>query len=725
MPDGKELTVADGSGVRDVALEIGAGLARAAIGGAITIDGHRELIDVHVPLPGDCQLEILTATDESADSLTVLRHSAAHVMAEAICRLFPDTKLAYGPALADGFYYDLDSSHNITPSDFEKIEEVMAQIVKEDRPFRRYETPRSEAMPKLEREGNRFKLDNAERAEGDVLSFYVTGDDPTCHFEDLCRGPHVPSTGVIKAFKIRQVSGSYYRGDVNDQQLQRIYGTAFFKKKSLTNYMHQLEEAKKRDHRLLGKELDLFTLNPEVGSGLVLWEPNGAIVRSMLENFIKAELILGGYKPVFTPNIGRLDLYRTSGHYPYYEDSQFPPLYETDRGRSLSCLRNLLKRADEAIGERQNEEFDKARRYAATLLEVFGDFGELDTSSDLQSMISAVDVELSKEEGYLLKPMNCPHHIHIYKAAPRSYRDLPVRLAEFGTVYRYEQSGELGGMVRVRGFTQDDAHIFCTPDQIGDELKKAVKLTQHVLSTLEFEDYRVRIGLRDPESDKYTGAADAWDRAEDDIRKIVRELGISATEEAGEAAFYGPKIDFVVKDCIGREWQLGTVQVDYNLPERFDISYVGTDNRDHRPVMIHRAPLGSLERFVGILIEHFAGAFPLWLAPIQVAVATVSEKSEEYGRRVYEQLLGCGLRVQLDVSSEKIGPKKHRLRALKIPYILVVGENEAEDGTVNVNDRNGANMGSYTLDKFIEWSLYEIQTKGKKQPVENMESGSA
>jgi threonyl-tRNA synthetase len=525
----------------------------------------------------------------------------------------------------------------------------------------------------------------------------------------------VPSTGLIKAFKVRQVSGSYYRGDVNEQQLQRVYGTAYFNKKALKAYEEQLEEAKKRDHRVLGQQLELFTISPQVGSGLVLWQPKGAIVRTMLENFVKAELILRGFDPVFTPHIGRLDLYRTSGHYPYYEESQFPALYETDRGRALLCLRNLLKRAAEEVGERRDEAMARVQVFANAVEKAFGDFGGAEAHDDAARLSAVVDEGLRQEEGYLLKPMNCPHHIHIYASQHRSYRNLPVRLAEFGTVYRYEQSGELGGMVRVRGFTQDDAHIFCTPDQLQEELASCIDLTQKVLDTLEFTNYRARIGLRDPSSDKYTGAPELWERAENELREAVRNQRLDATEEIGEAAFYGPKIDFVVKDCIGREWQLGTVQVDYNLPERFDIMYVGRDNREHRPVMIHRAPLGSLERFVGILIEHFAGAFPLWLAPVQVAVATVSEKSDAYGRQVYERLIGAGLRAMLDDGSDKIGPKKHRLRAKKVPYILVVGENEAAEGTVNINDRDGANMGSYPLDGFIEACVIEIQTKGKQR----------
>jgi threonyl-tRNA synthetase len=636
-------------------------------------------------------------------------------MAEAICKLFPDTKLAYGPPLPDGFYYDLDTSHAITPDDFPRIEAEMQAIIDADRKFCRYELPRSQAMDKLQGEGNRFKVDNALRAEGDALSFYVTGEQRGRDWEDLCRGPHVPSTGAIKAFKIRQVSGSYYRGDVNEQQLQRVYGTAFFNKKALRQFEEQLEEAKKRDHRMIGQQLELFTISPQVGSGLVLWEPHGAIVRMMLENFVKSELILRGFEPVFSPHIGRLDLYRTSGHYPYYEDSQFPALYETDRGRALLCLRNLIRRVESETGERRAQAAERMKVFANAVAEAFGDFGAAGKNADPAELGPAVEASLRHEEGYLLKPMNCPHHIHIYAAQHRSYRNLPVRLAEFGTVYRYEQSGELGGMVRVRGFTQDDAHIFCTPEQLQDELANCIDMSQKVLDTLEFHDYRARVGLRDPQSDKYVGAPELWAQAENNVREAVRNQGLAATEEIGEAAFYGPKIDFVVKDCIGREWQLGTVQVDYNLPERFKISYVGRDNREHRPVMIHRAPLGSLERFVGILIEHFAGAFPLWLAPVQVAVATVSEKSDAYARQVYDKLVGAGLRAVLDDGSDKIGPKKHRLRSRKIPYILVVGENEAAEGTVDINDRDGANMGSFPLDGFIEGCRLEIQTKGKQR----------
>ena len=688
-------------------------MAKATVGAIISRDGDSYVTDLHAPLPGDCGLRLLTASDDDPDSLKLLRHSTAHVMAEAICALYPGTRLAYGPPLDDGFYYDLDCPHNITPDDFPKIESEMARIVKEDRPFTRYELPRDEAMAKLEAEGNRFKLDNALRAAGDVLSFYITGAHRDRDFEDLCRGPHIPSTGRIGAAKVRQVSGSYYRGDVNEQQLQRVYGTAFFKKKSLKAYEEQLEQARRRDHRVIGRELNLFTISPEAGSGMVLWQPNGALVRMLLENFLKAELVLRGYDPVYTPHIGRLNLYRTSGHYPYYEDSQFPPLYETDRGRSLFCLRNLIRRAQAETGGRRAQAVDQVNRFGSAVTEAFGAVEGFGIEADLDAKSAAVEKALEQTDGYLLKPMNCPHHIQIYKAIPRSYRDLPVRLAEFGTVYRYEQSGELSGMVRVRGFTQDDAHIFCTPEQVQQELRSTIELTCLVLDTLEMGDYRVRVGLRDPDSDKYIGSSELWDRAERDILEVIRDTDINATREPGEAAFYGPKIDFVVRDCIGREWQLGTVQVDYNLPRRFDAQYIGSDNRPHQPVMIHRAPFGSLERFVGILIEHFAGAFPLWLAPVQVAVASVSEKSADYARTVYDRLRQAGLRVQLEVGSDKIGPKKHRLRAMKIPYILVVGEAEASGETVNVNDRDGATLGNYPLDAFIEGCLIDIQTKGK------------
>ncbi|MBN1489689.1 MAG: threonine--tRNA ligase [Phycisphaerae bacterium] len=641
LPDGSQLSVAEGATAGDVAAQIGPRLAKVAI--AAVVNG--ETVDLNQPLHGNCGIELLTPKADDDRAMAVMRHSCAHVMAEAICRLFPNTKLVYGPAVENGFYYDIDLDRPLTPDDFEAIEKAMEAIVREDKPFTRVDLSRADAMPKLQAEGNRYKVDNAERADGDCLSFYVTGTQPGADFEDLCRGPHVPSTGRIGAFKIMQVSGAFYRGDPSEKQLQRVYGTTWPDKKALKAYLDQLEEAKKRDHRRIGTELGLYVIDPQVGPGMVLWKPKGAVLRKQLEEFILGELVKQGYKPVYCPHVGRLDLYRTSGHYPYYKDSQFAPIRMPD-GEEL-----------------------------------------------------------------LLKPMNCPHHIKIFQSDPHSYRDLPVRFAEFGTVYRYEQSGELAGMTRVRGFTQDDAHIFCTPEQLPQELDGCLRLVRLALETLGLKDYRVRLGLRDPASDKYIGGDAVWAQAEEAVRSAARNSGLRFSEEAGEAAFYGPKIDFVVRDCIGREWQLGTVQVDYNLPERFGLEYVGSDNAPHRPVMIHRAPFGSFERFVAILIEHFAGAFPLWLAPVQVAVLSISEKSAEYAQQVHGQLCDAGLRSELDVSAEKIGPKKHAARQQKVPYIVVVGEQEAQAGTVNVNDRDGKTLGTFALAEFIGRCQEEVRTR--------------
>lgn len=644
LPDGRTLDVPDTATVGDVAAMIGPGLAKAAIAGKVDDD----IVDLSRVIGRDCRLKILTLNSEDGDSLYVLRHSTAHVMAEAVCQMFPQTKLVYGPPVENGFFYDIDLDRPITPEDFPEIERRMKDIVAADRPFTRYEMDRPTAMKKLAGENNPYKVDNAERADGDCLSFYVTGDEPGKYFEDLCRGPHVPSTGRIPAFKVLQVSGAFYRGDANEKQLQRVYGTAFAKKSELSAYLEQLEEAKKRDHRVIGKQLSLFATSERVGTGLILWLPKGATLRYTLEQFLRAKLIEYGYEPVYSPHIGKLELYKTSGHFPYYRESQYPPIM-----------------------------FDE-------------------------------------HDGYLLRPMNCPHHIEIYAAEPKSYRDLPVRLAEFGTVYRYEQSGEVQGMLRVRGFTQDDAHLFCTPDQLEHELKRTVELTRSVLEAVALENFRVRVGLRDPESDKYIGSAERWAQAEQNLLNVVKTCGLNYTEERGEAAFYGPKIDFVVKDCIGREWQLGTVQVDYNLPERFGLEYIGPDNRPHRPIMIHRAPFGSLERFVGLLIEHFAGAFPLWLAPVQAVVLSVSEKSAAYAEQVAETLKKNGMRIELDTGSEKIGPKKHRARQQKVPYILVVGEQEAADGAVNVNDRDGRSLGTQPIGQFVAAARAEIESRSLK-----------
>jgi len=630
LPDGSAQEHPAGVTAYDVALGIGEGLARASIGAKV--DG--ELIDLTRPIHADARLEIVTAKAENPDALYLIRHSTAHVMAEAIQKLWPGTFLAYGPPVDGGFYYDIQCPHAISEEDFGAIEAEMKKIAKEDRPFTRYEMTREDALKKLA--DDEFKTDNVNRADGDVMSFYATGA-PGENWEDLCRGPHVPSTKKIGAFKIMSVAGAYWHGDADSIQLQRIYGTSFPGKKELKKHLALLEEAKKRDHRVLGKQLELFTINPLVGSGLILWMPKGAILRSVLEDYMQSELVKLGYDPVYTPHIGNIELYKTSGHYPYYSDSQFPPIKMRD----------------------DNTE-------------------------------------------YLLKPMNCPHHIMIYKALPRSYRDLPVRLAEFGTVYRFEQSGELTGMTRVRGFTQDDAHLFVTPEQVEEEFRITIGLVQEVFRTLKFEDVVVRLSLHDPDSDKFAGDPAVWEKAENTIRKVMDDLGFPYIEARGEAAFYGPKVDFVVKDCIGRSWQLGTVQLDYVLPERFDLEYVGPDNQMHRPVMIHRAPFGSLERFCGVLIEHFAGNFPLWLAPVQVAVLPITSEQIEYARQVVARLAEAGLRADLDGSSEKIGRKIRNAEVKKVPVMLVLGRRESENTEVALRRHGSGDHGTQGLEEAVQ-----------------------
>jgi threonyl-tRNA synthetase len=604
-----------------------------------------------------------------------LRHSSAHVMATAILRIWPDAQFAYGPPIEAGFYYDFDMKHRITPDDFEKIEAEMKKIAKENQKFDYKAITREEAKAMAEsgrlgglseRPGNpsRFKLDLIDKIpEGETISCFQNGE-----FIDLCAGPHVGYTSKCKNVKLMSVSSSFYLGDESKGQLQRIYGTAFESKELLEEHLNRLEEAKKRDHRRLGKELHLFHIDEAVGQGLILWKPKGALIRRALQDFITQELDKQGYWQVFTPHIGKLDLYRTSGHFPYYQESQYPPIAERDA---------LEKLADEDAS-------------CATLINGLND-GTI--------------------EGYMLKPMNCPHHIKIFASEHRSYRDLPVRLAEFGTVYRWEQSGELGGMTRVRGFTQDDAHLFCTPEQVAAELVGCLSLVKTVLTTLGMTNYRVRVGLRDPDDSKFTGDPAKWDLAEDACRAAAATLGVPFTEEAGEAAFYGPKIDFVVKDVIGRDWQLGTVQVDYVLPERFDLSYIGSDNSPHRPVMIHRAPFGSLERFTGLLIEHFEGKFPTWLSPEQVRVLPISEKFLEEAEAVTTQLAEAGVRVSLDSSSDKVGAKIRNARLERIPYMLVLGAKEVEEGTVSVRHRDKEDLGTKPLDQFIAEITAEIRER--------------
>ncbi len=628
-----------------------------------------------------------------------LRHSAAHVMASAILRIWPDAQFAYGPPIDSGFYYDFDMPHRITPDDFEKIEAEMKKIAKENQKFEKRTLSRDEAKALAlsgrlgglaERPGNpsRFKLDLIDKIPDDEeISCFQNGD-----FLDLCAGPHVNYTSKCKNVKLMAVSSSFYMGDESKGQLQRLYGTAFESKEDLEQHLVALEEAKKRDHRKLGRELQLFHIDDDVGQGLILWTPKGAIIRQELQNFISTELTRQGYSQVFTPHIGKLALYKTSGHFPYYKDSQFGAIIENDEFQKCadsgcSCA-EILHRLDavsqrlaDGINERSGKEVIPPER-------ILPDDQLLD--------------------GFMLKPMNCPHHIKIFDSAPRSYRDLPVRLAEFGTVYRWEQSGELNGMTRVRGFTQDDAHLFCTEDQVAAEVLGCLSLVKTVLTTLGMANYRVRVGLRDPDSNKYTGTPENWDKAEAACRSAAATLGVPFTEEPGEAAFYGPKIDFVVKDVIGREWQLGTVQVDYNLPVRFNLSYIGPDNQKHRPVMIHRAPFGSMERFCGVLIEHFAGAFPTWLSPEQVRVLTISEKTDEFARDVFNQLKAAGIRASLDDASEKIGAKIRSAQLEKIPYMLVIGQKEAEANSVSVRHRSRGDLGTQSVDAFLEAVTREV-----------------
>jgi threonyl-tRNA synthetase len=663
LPDGSVKEFAGPVTGRQVAESIGAGLARAAVGAKV--DG--QLVDLDRPIERDAAVAIVTKPkkgtplgEQSPDALYLLRHSTAHVMAEAIQRLWPDAQLAYGPPLDNGFYYDIALDTPISADDFPRIEAEMKKIVEEDRPFTRYELPPEPGMQKLQAEGNKYKLDNADRAlKGGApsLSWYITGpapskrghstfsEKPECplFWEDLCMGPHVPSTAVIGAFKVTSIASSHWHGDVNSDRFQRVYGTAFFSQEDLDTYLKQLDEARQRDHRVIGHKLQLFTIDEQVGQGLILWKPRGAMVRTILQGFLQDELLKRGYDMVYTPHIGKIDLYKTSGHYPYYADSQFPPIQMRD-----------------------------------------------------------------SEEQYLLKPMNCPHHIKIFASEPHSYRDLPVRLAEFGTVYRFEQSGELTGMTRVRGFTQDDAHIFCTAEQVSGEFRSTIELVQFVFQTFGFADVSIRLSLRDPASDKYAGPPELWDRAERELKAVLEDMNVSHTTAMGEAAFYGPKVDFIVRDVIGRPWQLGTVQLDYNLPQRFEIEYIGPDNRPHRPVMIHRAPFGSMERFMGILIEHYAGAFPLWLAPEQVRVLPISEKFLTYGRNVLASLRGAGLRVTLDESPERVQAKIRNAQEDKVPYMLVVGGKDEAAGAVSVRCRTRGDLGAMSLAAFIEQSGQEI-----------------
>lgn len=661
LPDGS-LKKYDGPvTVAQVAASIGSRLAKDALWGEI--DGQPVRLNHSIEGNDPVPLKIITRTDPQ--SLATMRHSCAHVMARAVMRLRKDVQLAFGPTIEGGFYYDLTAPQPLTEEDFQKIEVEMQRIIELDEPFERIDRGRDEAVAICRDLHQELKVEHIETGLSDheSVSFYQQGE-----FLDLCRGPHVPSAGMIGAFKLLSLAGAYWKGDESRQQLQRLYATAFFQKQDLEEHLQRIEEAKKRDHRVLGKRLGLFHIDDMVGQGLILWTPKGAFIRQQLQDFISGHLRRQGYDQVFTPHIGKLELYKTSGHFPYYQESQYPPLVQREQLQALAA-------EGCSCGELANR------------------------------------MKTGEIEGYLLKPMNCPHHIKIYSSQQRSYRDLPIRLAEFGTVYRWEQSGEIGGLTRVRGFTQDDAHLFVTQEQVAGELAGCLELVKIVFAAMGMDDYRVRIGLRDPKVDKYVGNPDNWDLAEAACRDAAKSLGKPFTEEIGEAAFYGPKIDFVVRDCIGRHWQLGTVQVDYNLPERFGLEYIGPDNRPHRPIMIHRAPFGSMERFIGVLIEHFAGAFPLWLAPEQARLLTVSDKSEEYGQQVLKQLREAGLRVESDFRSEKLGAKIRDGQMALVPYMLVVGPRDAEQGTVSIRDRVDGDLGALPLAECIARLTSEVANK--------------
>lgn len=626
LPDGNVKQFEAGTSAMDVAKSISEGLARNVV--AAKVNG--EVWDATRPINTDANLVLLKVED--TEGKATLWHSSAHLMAEALEAIYPGTKFGIGPAIENGFYYDIDlGGKSFSTEDFKAVEDKMLELAKQDNKFIRKDVSKADAIAYFKDKQDEYKLDLLEGLEDGKITFYSQGN-----FTDLCRGPHIPSTGIIKAIKLMNVAGAYWRGDEKNKQLTRIYAITFTKAKDLTDYLILLEEAKKRDHRKLGKELELFTFSEKVGMGLPLWLPKGAALRERLENFLKKAQMKAGYLPVITPHIGNKNLYVTSGHYEKYGADSFQPIKTPHEG-----------------------------------------------------------------EEFFLKPMNCPHHCEIYKATPKSYKDLPVRLAEFGTVYRYEQAGELHGLTRVRGFTQDDAHLFCRPDQVKEEFCKVIDLVLYVFKALDFTDYTAQISLRDPENkSKYIGSDENWALAESAIIESAAEKGLKTVVELGEAAFYGPKLDFMVRDAIGRKWQLGTIQVDYNLPERFELEYTGSDNQKHRPVMIHRAPFGSLERFVAVLIEHCAGKFPLWLAPEQVSILPISEKFNDYAKKVLELLNNYDIRATIDDRNEKIGKKIRDTELNKVPYMLIIGEKEMEENTLSVRKQGAGDIGSYTAEDF-------------------------
>ena len=627
LPDGSVRSFEKNSTPIDVARDISEGFARNVISAKF----NSNTVETTTPLTTNGHLTLYTWRD--VEGKKAFWHSSAHILAQALEALYPGVKLWVGPAIENGFYYDVDfGDHTISEKDFKTIEQKMQEIARGKHDFKMRTVSKADAISYY-KGVNEYKVDLIEGLEDGDITFC---DHDT--FTDLCRGGHIPNTGLVKAVKILSIAGAYYKGDENEKQLTRVYGISFPKQKELKEYLHLLEEAKKRDHRKLGKELELFTFSQRVGQGLPLWLPKGTALRERLENFLKAAQKKAGYEMVSTPHIGQKELYVTSGHYAKYGEDSFQPINTPAEG-----------------------------------------------------------------EEFLLKPMNCPHHCEVYKAKPFSYKDLPVRYAEFGTVYRYEQSGELHGLTRVRGFTQDDAHIFCTPDQLDEEFKNVIDLVLYVFGSLGFEDFTAQVSLRDPDQpEKYIGDNEKWEKAEAAILNAAKDKGLNYVVETGEAAFYGPKLDFMVKDALGRQWQLGTIQVDYNLPERFDLTYKGSDNESHRPVMIHRAPFGSLERFVAILIEHTGGNFPLWLMPKQVIVISVSEKYEKYAEKVLTLLENHEIRAQIDNRNETVGKKIREAEILKYPYMIIVGEQEEKNQTINVRQHGGNDLGALTINKFAD-----------------------
>ncbi len=643
LPDGSVREYEKGTTAMQVATSISEGLARNVLAAKL----NSVVVDANTTINENSTLSLLTWNDD--DGKNTLWHSSAHLLAEALEALYPNVKFWVGPPLEAGFYYDVDLNGEVlTPADFEKIEAKMLELARLNSVFIRKEISKADAITYFTDKNDSYKLDLLERLEDGNISLYTQGN-----FTDLCRGPHIPNTGFIKAVKVLSIAGAYWKGDEKNKMLTRIYGIAFPKDKELKEYLVLLEEAKKRDHRKLGKELELFCFSEKVGAGLPLWLPKGAMLRERLIQFLQKAQLKAGYLPVVTPHIGQKELYVCSGHYEKYGADSFQPIKTPHEG-----------------------------------------------------------------EEFFLKPMNCPHHCEIYKASPKSYKDLPVRYAEFGTVYRYEQKGELHGLTRVRGFTQDDAHLFVRPDQVQEEFEKVIDLVLYVFNALDFKDYTAQISLRDPENKtKYIGTDENWELAQQAIIDSAAKKGLRTVVETGEAAFYGPKLDFMVKDAIGRKWQLGTIQVDYNLPERFELEYTGSDNQKHRPVMIHRAPFGSLERFIAVLIEHCGGNFPLWLTPNQYAILPISEKYNDYAKKVSELLNNSDIRGLVDERNEKIGKKIRDNEVNKVPFMLVVGEKEAEEGTVAVREHGKGDIGTMTIEDFSKLLQTTIESDFKQKSI--------